>query len=114
VTTPVVTDRGVRVRAARPREKGAREAITRYRVLERRAERTLVALDLGTGRRRQIRVQLAALGHPIAGEVEHGGRRERRLWLHATRLSFVHPTTGRRARFESPPPPGLTPRTRGV
>jgi 23S rRNA pseudouridine1911/1915/1917 synthase len=118
LTMPVITDRGVRVRAARPREKGAREAITRYRVLERRAERTpertLVALDLGTGRRRQIRVQLAALGHPIAGDLEHGGRRERRLWLHATRLGFVHPTTGRPARFESPPPAGLTPRTRGV
>ena len=102
------------VRPARPREKNAQEAITRYRVLERRTDRTLLALDLGTGRRRQIRVQLATLGHPVVGDVEHGARRERRMWLHATRLRFVHPTTGRGAHFESPPPPALTPRARGA
>jgi len=58
-----------------------------------------------TGRRGQIRAQLAAAGHPIAGDREYGSRADplRRLALHATRLGFVHPRGGR-VTFESPPP----------
>ena len=95
-------DRGLRVHAARE----GREAITHYRVLERRQNATLLELSLGTGRRQQIRVQLSNLGHPIAGDTLHGSTRNplRRLCLHATRLGFVHPSTGAAMRFESPPP----------
>jgi len=98
----LVQGRGLRVRAA----PGGRPAITRYRVRTRRRDTTLLQLDLGTGRRHQIRVQLADLGHPIVGDPLYGGRRrsQPRLCLHATRLGFVHPTSGRAMRFESAPP----------
>jgi 23S rRNA pseudouridine1911/1915/1917 synthase len=99
-------DRSLRVR---PVEGGqGREAITRYRVLARGPDTTLLELTLVTGRRGQIRAQLAALGHPVVGDRAYGSRTDplRRLGLHATRLGFVHPD-GRRVVFESPPPPGL-------
>ena len=93
-----------RLRATREGPRG-KEAITRYRVLERRAATTALELLLVTGRRGQIRAQLAAAGHPIVGDVVYGSRRNplRRVCLHATRLAFVHPD-GRRVSFESPPP----------
>ena len=93
------------VRPTRDR-RGSKEAITEYRVLERRPTATLLELSLVTGRRGQIRAQLAALGHPLVGDLRYGSRRDpiRRLCLHATRLGFSHPTTGRRVDFRSPPP----------
>jgi 23S rRNA pseudouridine1911/1915/1917 synthase len=95
-------DRGLRVRSA---EHG-RDAVTHYRVLERRRERCLLELRLGTGRRHQIRVQLAEAGCPIVGDAAHGGPRGKsgRLCLHATRLGFVHPETGKPVAFDSAPP----------
>ncbi len=100
----LVEDRSLRVRVTR--SAAGRTAVTRYRVLSRGQDTTLLALSLGTGRRRQIRVQLAAIGHPIVGDREHGGPGGpfRRLCLHATRLGFVHPATGKAVRFESAPP----------
>jgi 23S rRNA pseudouridine1911/1915/1917 synthase len=107
----LVEERSLRVRPAdpgRPPPKGrrARVAITWYRVLERRADVTRLALRLGTGRRHQIRVQLAKLGHPVLGDVRHGARRDplHRLCLHATRLGFRHPESGAPIGFDSPPP----------
>lgn len=104
LTARLTEDRALRVRPARPPERG-REAVTRYRVLERFDDATLVELSLVTGRRGQIRVQLAGIGHPVVGDRAHGSRRDpfRRVCLHATRLGFVHPT-GRRLTFDSPPP----------
>jgi 23S rRNA-/tRNA-specific pseudouridylate synthase len=66
----------------------------------------VVELTLGTGRRRQLRVQLADLGHPILGDAAHGSRRDpfHRLALHACRLGFAHPDTGDRLTFESRAP----------
>jgi 23S rRNA pseudouridine1911/1915/1917 synthase len=95
-------DRMLRVRSA---ERG-RVAITHYRVLAARRENTLIELRLGTGRRHQIRVQLAESGWPIVGDVTHGGPRSGagRLCLHATRLGFVHPVSGAPVVFESAPP----------
>jgi len=107
LTTRLVEDRSLRVRPARRGAAAAREAITHYRVLERRADATLLEIALGTGRRRQIRVQLAALGHPIVGDADHGSRRLGRLRLHAARLTFVHPATGRHLSLDSPPPSDL-------
>jgi 23S rRNA pseudouridine1911/1915/1917 synthase len=91
---------------AEPGRERRRHAVTDYEVLERRRDATLLALRLGTGRRHQIRVQLADLGHPIVGDREHGSRQSpiRRLCLHATRLGFVHPGTGEPVRFDSPAP----------
>ena len=96
-------DRALRVRPARGQQ--GREAITRWRVLARGRDSTLAELRLVTGRRGQLRAQLAALGHPIVGDRAYGSRRDplRRVCLHATRLGFVHPD-GRRVVFESPAP----------
>jgi len=98
----LVQDRGLRVRAA----PAGRSAITHYRVLARRRDGSLLELRLGTGRRHQIRVQLADARCPIVGDVAHGGPRGRagRLCLHATRLGFTHPVTGEPVVFESAPP----------
>lgn len=107
LTSRLAQDRSLRVR---PVERGARGhvAITRYRVLERDRDETLLELFLVTGRRGQLRVQLAALGHPILGDRAYGARRDPlgRLALHATRLAFVHPGGGRVV-FQSPPPSGF-------
>ena len=96
--------RSLRVRTMRQ----GREAVTRYRVLERRVASTVLELTLETGRRGQIRAQLAAVGHPIVGDREFGSRRDpiRRLCLHATRLGFVD-GSGRARRYESPAPPAF-------
>ena len=104
LTGRLVEDRALRVLAAHGARRG-KEAITRYHVLERQRGATLLELSLVTGRRGQIRAQLALLGHPIVGDREYGSRRDplRRVCLHATRLGFVHPS-GRRLLFESPPP----------
>jgi 23S rRNA pseudouridine1911/1915/1917 synthase len=97
-------DRSLRVRPSRHRREG-KEAITAYRRLEQRASCAVVELTLTTGRRGQIRAQLAALGHPIVGDVRYGATRDplRRVCLHATRLSFTGPGN-RRVSFESPAP----------
>jgi 23S rRNA pseudouridine1911/1915/1917 synthase len=110
----LIQERSLRVRPVdptRPPPRGgrARVAVTRYRVLERRGDVTRLGLELGTGRRHQIRVQLAKLGHPVVGDHVHGARRDplRRLCLHATRLAFRHPATGGFVEFESAPPPAF-------
>ena len=100
----LVEDRSLRVHTARG--PAGRTAVTRYRVLSRGQDTTLLELSLDTGRRRQIRVQLAAIGHPIVGDRDHGGPggQFRRLCLHATRLGFIHPGSGKAMRFESAAP----------
>lgn len=85
-----------------------RFARTRYEVLEKRRTHTLLRCDLDTGRTHQIRVHLAALGHPIAGDVEYGGRPPGdpdRPMLHAWRLRLRHPRTSAEMTFEITPPP---------
>lgn len=86
---------------------GGRFARTRYEVVERRSGHTLLRCDLETGRTHQIRVHLAALGHPIAGDAEYGGRRPgepQRPMLHAWRLRLRHPRTRVEMSFEVSPP----------
>jgi 23S rRNA pseudouridine1911/1915/1917 synthase len=105
--TRLGVDRSLRVRPTRRRGEG-KDAITTYRVVEQRGESAVVDLSLTTGRRGQIRAQLAALGHPIVGDATYGSRRDpiRRLCLHATRLSFLTPSH-RHLTFDSPPPPSF-------
>ena len=98
-----------------------REARTRYEVLERHREpipTTSVACRLETGRTHQIRVHLAAIGHPVVGDGRYGGERPAipvgRPFLHAARLSFVHPRSGDVVTFESPLPPDLEDVLRGL
>lgn len=100
----LVEDKSLRVHPTSGPE--GKTAITSYRVIGHGQDTTLLELSLGTGRRRQIRVQLAAIGHPIVGDREHGGPSGpfRRLCLHAKHLGFVHPTTGKPMRFDSAAP----------
>ena len=83
-----------------------RPASLRYRVLERLARATLLEVTLETGRRNQIRVQLAAEGHPVIGDVTYGTPSPLipRVALHAQRLAFEMPRGRKRPRFESPVP----------
>lgn len=89
-----------------------RPSRTRYRLLEERAGQSLLELELDTGRTHQIRVHLAALGHPVVGDPLYGGRPQAaepdRPLLHATRLRLLHPTTGEALEFEAPPPADFT------
>ena len=77
-----------------------------YRVLERFAQATLLEVRLETGRRNQIRVQLAETGHPLVGDVTYGEPSPLlpRVALHAHRLALVAPRGGKRLRLESPLP----------
>jgi 23S rRNA pseudouridine1911/1915/1917 synthase len=91
-----------------------REARTRFEVVTPFAEPVdcaLVSCRLETGRTHQIRVHLAAIGHPVVGDPRYRGRRGGldcpRPFLHATRLAFDHPTTGERVGFDSPLPAEL-------
>jgi 23S rRNA pseudouridine1911/1915/1917 synthase len=91
-----------------------RASVTGYRVRERFAGWTLLEVDLVTGRTHQIRVHLAALGHPVAGDPVYGTGTARRgpdglerLFLHAWRVVFAAPATGDLVRVEAPLPPAL-------
>ena len=92
-----------------PRSGRTRYAVTHYREVKRIATRALVELTPTTGRRNQLRVQLADAGCPIVGDRKYGARTDpvRRLGLHAGALTFVHPQSGELLRFESPLPPDL-------
>lgn len=86
---------------------GGQRAVTHYETLARRDRCTLVRCRLETGRRNQIRVHLAALGCPVAGDRKYGfrarpGERFRRVMLHSWRMGFVHPVTGERIAVEVP------------
>lgn len=88
----------------------ARPAVTHFEVLETLPDATLLSVRLESGRTHQIRVHLASIGLPIAGDPDYGRRGSYglgRQFLHATRLSFTHPATGERITFESPLPPDL-------
>ncbi len=86
---------------------GGRFARTRYEVLGRKRDHTLVRCELETGRTHQIRVHLAAAGHPVAGDGQYGGAEPgaERPMLHAFRLRLRHPRTGELMSFEVAPPP---------
>ena len=83
-----------------------RSAALRYRVLDRLAGATFLEVELETGRRNQIRVQFAAEGHPLVGDVAYGRPSSLlpRVALHAHRLAFDAPRGRKRLRFESPLP----------
>jgi 23S rRNA pseudouridine1911/1915/1917 synthase len=88
---------------------GAREAVTAYRVIDRFAGYALVEARPRTGRTHQIRVHLAAIGHPIAGDRVYGKRTPlvERQFLHALRIAFDHPRSGERVTLEAPIAPDL-------
>lgn len=84
-----------------------RHAVTHFKVLERYRNYTLIKCRLETGRTHQIRVHLASIGHPLAGDPLYGPRKTlpgRGQYLHARLLGFVHPTTGKEMVFTAPLP----------
>ncbi len=86
-----------------------RLAITHLKVLRKSSYRTLVEVQLETGRKHQIRVHLAEQGYPIVGDSVYGSKSDpiRRLALHAAGLAFRHPATGECMEFRSAPPASL-------
>jgi len=113
VDAPIGRHRTARTRmAVTARGKPAR---TRYRVLERFAGATLLAVTLETGRTHQIRVHMHAIGHPLVGDPTYGRRargddalaRFPRQALHAARLGLLHPASGRDCEWRSPAPEDL-------
>ena len=86
---------------------GGRPSTTEYRVLWNRGNAALVVCKLITGRTHQIRVHMAAAGHPLVGDVLYGAREVpdfKRVFLHSWRLAFVHPITGQDLNFRCPLP----------
>lgn len=82
-----------------------RESLTHYRVLDSREGKALVQCQPKTGRTHQIRVHLKHLGHPVTGDPVYGRRgTHTRHFLHAWRLEFTHPATGKRISFQAPLP----------
>jgi RluA family pseudouridine synthase len=79
---------------------------TAYRVLTATKEFSLLEVNLLTGRKHQIRVHLAEIGHPVVGDRKYGKVKEtyKRLALHAKAISFTHPLSGKRLAFETPSP----------
>ncbi|HET9185435.1 MAG TPA: RluA family pseudouridine synthase [Solirubrobacterales bacterium] len=103
-------------RAARQRHRMAvsgaasRQARTHFEVLELLPRETYLEARLETGRTHQIRAHFAAIGHPLTGDETYGGASRYglgRQFLHAHRLSFLHPRSNERLSFTSPLPPDL-------
>lgn len=112
VDAPIGRDRSrrtvVSTRSDRPRD-----AVTHFEVIERLPGTTLLRVRLETGRTHQIRAHLAAIGHPVCGDPQYGGRacgRQlglERQFLHAGKLMFRHPRSGETVVCESKPPVDL-------
>lgn len=87
---------------------GGREAVTRYKVIERFDGFTHIGVRLETGRTHQIRVHMAYIGHPVAGDEVYGPKKVITelggQCLHAKKIGFIHPRTGEYMEFDSPLP----------
>lgn len=85
---------------------GGQKAITHYTLLQSNGAYSLLSIELETGRKNQIRVQLAAIGHPVVGDKKYGSGNSpiKRLALHAQILEFIHPMTHKVMHFETPIP----------
>lgn len=119
IRAPIARHPTHRKRMATRDEGEGRDAHTGYRVVERLREATLVEALLHTGRTHQIRVHFQHLGYPVAGDVTYGQRQTRKLaeltryeaprvLLHAQKLAFIHPRTGKKLHFEAKLPEDFT------
>jgi len=105
ISLPIERHRIHRKRMTVAAEGSGRTAITKYRVLAKTREYSLLRCELLTGRTHQIRVHLKALGHPLVGDEVYGRRLGfSRHLLHAWKLGFNHPTTGQSVQFTAPIP----------
>ena len=86
-----------------PVDNGGKYAVTHFHVLDRTTEHSLVEYRLETGRKNQIRVHSADMGHPVCGDVKYGNGDDplHRLCLHAYMLCFTHPITHERMEFQT-------------
>ncbi len=89
-----------------PVDNGGKYAVTHFHVLDRTTEHSLVEYKLETGRKNQIRVHSADMGHPVCGDIKYGNGDDpiHRLCLHAYMLCFYHPVTRARMEFQTPIP----------
>lgn len=98
--------------AVREDSPSARRAVTHFRVEERLPGFTCLRLTLETGRTHQIRVHMASMGHPVAGDPVYGPKKVIAALggqcLHAGRIGFIHPATGAYQEFTAPLPPWFT------
>ncbi|MCL5286708.1 MAG: RluA family pseudouridine synthase [Acidobacteria bacterium] len=119
IDLPVARDRVRRTRMTTRRREG-RAARTDWKVLARLDNFTLLAVRIHTGRTHQIRVHFSALGHPVVGDTLYGAPRQARVprgaaapaplgrnFLHAVRISFEHPRSGKRVTLTAPLPADL-------
>lgn len=89
-------------------DKNGKPSETRFRVIKRYEEATLIEAKPMSGRTHQIRVHAYALGHPLMGDILYGAQETHRVarpMLHAQTLSFIHPATNERVKFSTPHPP---------
>ena len=91
-----------------PVDNGGKKAVTHYEVKRKSRRYSMLELHLDTGRRNQIRVHLRELGHPVVHDPMYGYKEDvspiNRLALHAFRLCFIHPVTGKKMSFQTPIP----------
>jgi len=107
ITKPIARDPVRRIRMTARLATG-REAITEYRVRQRWEKFTFLEVRIKTGRTHQIRVHMASLGHPVAGDRLYGAPPADRLFLHAWKIGFTSPATGKMVTVEAPLPPELS------
>lgn len=86
-----------------PKYNGGKKAITHYKVLKTNKQMSLLQINLDTGRKNQIRVQMQDINHPIVNDKKYGATTNplRRLGLHANAIEFIHPKTRKPVRYES-------------
>lgn len=89
-----------------PTDNGGLKSVTHYKTIRANNKYSLLQLKLETARKNQLRVQLQSLGHPIIGDKKYGSKVSpiRRIALHASELSFIHPVTKEKLEFISPLP----------
>jgi 23S rRNA pseudouridine1911/1915/1917 synthase len=86
-----------------PKPGSGKEAVTHFSVLKKNNAYSLLKVNLETGRKNQIRIHMQEMGHNIVGDKKYGATTSpiKRLGLHAQQLSFIHPVTGEKMRFET-------------
>ncbi|HOI27912.1 MAG TPA: RluA family pseudouridine synthase [Paludibacteraceae bacterium] len=92
-----------------PTDNGGDKAITRYEVVKKNENFSLLKVFLETGKKNQIRVQMQSIGHPIVGDKKYGSTSSplNRVGLHAAVLTLRHPVTGEKMKFEVPLPANM-------
>ena len=104
--TSWLKDNNAYITYSSPYDNGGKYAVTHFHTLDRTTDHSLVEFRLETGRKNQIRVHSADMGHPVCGDIKYGNGDDPigRLCLHAYVLCFYHPITRRRMDFETPIP----------